>query len=473
MTDPLKMADPDNLMNYLRQLDSRLKAVERGFVNAESADQIVQDLGDQFGGRFIAVAAETEASEPTDEVFFGAFMSAVGEVFNGIRSFIGTVANGQLQAGFVEQGGIHALGGNLTIDSEGLSIYGLTLALYFEATFGGVTRRGFVGMNVPQGGTKPVFSLILTGPVAANEVSNGDFETGDLTGWTDSDSAWAVSATSPYEGSYAALHDGTLGIFGGELYQGSISCSAGDVVTVSFPNRRINGILAGKMKIEFLDGASSVLDTEYIYGATGPSWSTFSGYFLAPASTASARLTWIPGDPFNDEAIDNVEFYATDTIVEVRLADDSLTAHVNGVEHNLLGAGARKVRIFADEMSGPAGAAVEVDTAQLYNMRLQITAANAADGDEYTASFYIDAGTYDIITLGVATSANGKVDTYIDDVLVDTGQDWYSGSTTQNVKKTVSSIAMTGGEHTIKVKVNGKHASSTDYRYLPTMWLIK
>ena len=330
--EPLKrLLNPEN---YADQIDANVNPSTP--ITAEQGNEMFQDLGDQYAGRFIAPSPDSESFEPTDSGFTGAFVSGQGEVFEETRAFIGSVVDGQLQAGFVEDGGLVALGGNYIIDGDGESTFGLTLAKYFEATNAGETRRGFLGMNLPQGATVPAFSIIYTGAEAASLVTNGDFETGDLTGWTDTDSAWEASTVSPYNGTYSAFHDGTAGIFGGDLVQSGITVTAGDVVTVSFANRRAFGILAGRMKIEFIDSSSGVVSTEYIYGAASDSWQTFSGNFVAPASSATVRLTWEVGDPFNDEAIDDVMLYVTDTLQELRFEDSGLKAFSNGEEYDLL-----------------------------------------------------------------------------------------------------------------------------------------
>ena len=48
-----------------------------------------------------------------------------------------------------DYGALAALGGNLLVDGDGLSIFGLVLAQYFEATNGSETRRFYIGMTLP------------------------------------------------------------------------------------------------------------------------------------------------------------------------------------------------------------------------------------------------------------------------------------------------------------------------------------
>lgn len=466
--EPLKkLVNPDNLAD-------KIEAAITPPYNAtvESGSELFQDLGDQYAGRFIAPAPDSVDFEPTATGFTGAFVSGQGEVFGETRAFIGSVLNGQLQAGFVEAGGMYALGGDMVVDANGLSIYGLSLAQYFQAANGGETRRGYLGMNLPQGATIPAFSIIYTGAETSSIVTNGDFETGDLTGWTDTDSAWMVETDSPYDGTYCAYHDGTLGIFGGDLVQSGLTVTAGELVTLSFANRRDAGILAGRMKVEFLDSSSVVLDTEYIYGATSASWSEFTQTYLAPALTASMRISWESADPFNDECIDNILVYVTDTLQEIRLDDTGLRIFNNGVESSVTPEYPQSAVIFtAAEAITTHTTAPQANSNQIFGSYLNVTSANANDGDEYDFNFNIRGGTYSIAITGIVGTDCGKTDIYIDGVLVGSGLDWYSGAVSYNQTKSVSGVAISEGNHKLTVKVNGR--SGSDYRFLSTVISIK
>jgi hypothetical protein len=111
------------------------------------------------------------------------------------------------------------------------------------------------------------------------------------------------------------------------------------------------------------------------------------------------------------------------------------------------------------------------NTNQYFNMYTQIIAA--ANGNAFTQSFLLKAGTYTLSVLGFPNTDSGKLDWYIDDVLVASAQDWYdAGGTTYNVIKTASVTVVGSGRHVLKGVVNGKHASSTDYRVrLTSYWL--
>lgn len=91
----------------------------------------------------------------------------------------------------------------------------------------------------------------------------------------------------------------------------------------------------------------------------------------------------------------------------------------------------------------------------------------SANGDTFTHSFLLAAGTYTLSALGVTDNYIGKIDWYIDDVKVVSLQDWYSENLTLNVRKAVGGISVSGnGRHVLKGVVNGKTGS--DYFILLT-----
>lgn len=127
--------------------------------------------------------------------------------------------------------------------------------------------------------------------------------------------------------------------------------------------------------------------------------------------------------------------------------------------------------IWADELISNATQAITTGVAQPYYYYRGPAAADANDGDTYEGSFWCAAGTYTIHTLGWGFTTSPKVDYYIDNVLVSSGQDWYN---TASAEKTISSVVIaTSGYHHLLIKVNGKNASSTDYRFMTTkIWFM-
>lgn len=91
------------------------------------------------------------------------------------------------------------------------------------------------------------------------------------------------------------------------------------------------------------------------------------------------------------------------------------------------------------------------------------------DGSEWSNGFLLRPGTYTMSVLGMTQGNFGKIDFYIDDVAVVTGQDWYSAGTVQNVSKTAT-VQITGPSpyHVLRGKTNGKNASSSAFFTLLT-----
>jgi hypothetical protein len=97
----------------------------------------------------------------------------------------------------------------------------------------------------------------------------------------------------------------------------------------------------------------------------------------------------------------------------------------------------------------------------------------AADGDTFEFGVFVAAGTYSLAIRGLEGTGEGIKDWYLDDVSIDTGQDWYAGSTSY-VQKTISSIVIAdGGWHVLKCVTNGKNASATDYKAQLTEMALK
>ena len=126
----------------------------------------------------------------------------------------------------------------------------------------------------------------------------------------------------------------------------------------------------------------------------------------------------------------------------------------------------------ATVITGKALARLVVNT-HAYNV---VSYQNAsANGDTFTHGFQVGEGTYTLTVLGRHLTSAGRVDWYVDDVLVASAQDWYAGSAAPNIVKSVADIVIAeGGYHVLKGIVAGKNASSSNYRLMLTkMWLAQ
>lgn len=89
----------------------------------------------------------------------------------------------------------------------------------------------------------------------------------------------------------------------------------------------------------------------------------------------------------------------------------------------------------------------------------------ASDGDYIQWFVNLAAGTYTLTHTYTSASNRGKWDWYLDTTKLGT-IDGYSAGPVYNVVSTVTNITIAAdGNYTLKLLVNGKHASSTEYYY--------
>lgn len=109
------------------------------------------------------------------------------------------------------------------------------------------------------------------------------------------------------------------------------------------------------------------------------------------------------------------------------------------------------------------GASWVVNAGQAYNGYSAST--TPANGDTWTNGFFIRAGTYTLRFIAATVNDSGKVDLYIDNVLVSSGKDLYSAVTTFNVGFSQAGVVISSdGYHSFKVVVNGKNGASTGFQ---------
>lgn len=102
------------------------------------------------------------------------------------------------------------------------------------------------------------------------------------------------------------------------------------------------------------------------------------------------------------------------------------------------------------------------DASSLFNILSALS--SPADGDEFTNGFYLSAGTYTFVAVGLTSTDKGMIDWDVDGSSIGTGQDWYNGSTQRNQAKTIGSVVIAAdGWHVLTGTVNGKNASSSGY----------
>lgn len=111
------------------------------------------------------------------------------------------------------------------------------------------------------------------------------------------------------------------------------------------------------------------------------------------------------------------------------------------------------------------------DTTQ--NFAYQSYQNSPANGDIRDFRFFLPAGSYTLNVLTSTQNARGKVEVSIDFGSVLATWDLYSASSVFNVVQTLGITISTTGVHTLRFKVNGKNASSSNYFFAFTkFWFL-
>lgn len=116
-----------------------------------------------------------------------------------------------------------------------------------------------------------------------------------------------------------------------------------------------------------------------------------------------------------------------------------------------------------------------INTGQRYNGYSYLTGAGGVshNGDVFSQTCLLLAGTYAFAVYGVTYSTCGKIDWTLDGVSIVAGQDWYSASITPNVLKVNTGITVTGnGAHTLQGTINGKNGSGGGYDMYLTRYVL-
>jgi hypothetical protein len=197
---------------------------------------------------------------------------------------------------------------------------------------------------------------------------------------------------------------------------------------------------------------------------------TFNAGAIVVASEHNTNLDTLYND-YNGN-ITNANLSASAGIVDTKLSQITTADKVLGtVITNYF---PQCCTMWHDEMTRITGGnlTAPVETNCRYNLKAyQLSADN---GDSFSNSFFLKAGTYTFSFLGNTGAISGKINWYIDDMVtpVIVGQDWYNGSVVYNVIQTATVTVVGDGYHKLKGKVNGKNVSSAGYYIsLISYWL--
>lgn len=112
-------------------------------------------------------------------------------------------------------------------------------------------------------------------------------------------------------------------------------------------------------------------------------------------------------------------------------------------------------------LSGSAIALGAITAGQIHvHFALQNPSVN---GDTFTQSFVLAKGIYTFTAIGFTNADGGLLDWYLDNTLIASGDDFYSGAPVSNVIYTHTVTVQSNGYHVLKGVVNGKNGASTNF----------
>jgi hypothetical protein len=275
MTDPLTQYDPQSLLNKIVELESRLAAIEQGFISVGTLEEVANDT-DLYSSRFISPKVDSASSDPASVDFSGSFVAGSEQV---MADETQDAWLAKINAGIVE----------FSVGVEGIYQNRLTNGYRHIANDGTTYRRGLLGMTTLPGQTAPSFGITYADNSAETELlTNGSFETGDFTGWTAvSGATWSIQTSvfgiSAYDGEYFAYSASTEGSEKKQI----ISVTAGDFLRIQCALR------AGKIVIDFFtsaDGSGAAFEQYSIVNSDTSSFTFLEKYTEVPSGANSAAF---------------------------------------------------------------------------------------------------------------------------------------------------------------------------------------
>ena len=310
-----------------------------------------------------------------------------------------------------------------------------------------------------------VDTLDITGFTVNNSSSKlaigrfGESNTNYFDGWVDEFrfTKGTVRHTADYTPAVAAYEDViTEGILTSDRV--AVSASTDYLITTYIKNTGLAGTISAVLKWYDDPAAGSLLQTETI-GLVNTSGS-FQEYSISSESPATAEsceviLTCLSTNAYEIN-FDTISISALTVNQKLQLTDDGL-ATTNGLypTHAVMWFG------NFDIVSGTPSIGWSNNINAFFGGYF-VTTSGQDNGDSYEHTFTLKKGTYSIRTRGASGTSRGKIDFYIDGVLVIDSQDWY-GSTAELEKIETSISVATSGRHTLTLTVDGKNGSSSGY----------
>lgn len=329
-------------------------------------------------------------------------------------------------------GEVLTAGGLLKLFSGGINLLGPVGAITFEASDSYVVRSGSLGFGMVNGASTPTPYWSLTSDAAisgTNEVTNGDFETGDMTGWTASDVGFSAIESSIF-GRYRLTMTSAAGD-PRTVTSDRVAFSAGAHMAFSFVG--IKAGAEGQVLVKWYDAASggTLLRTDTmeiarvnsLITAGTKGWGRNESHLVSPASTASFEVVIdAPGSYSNKILIDSVAARVSSVLEMMVLREDGPVYSHNGVEIPIMEDGVG----FSTYASNAGEVDVYTYTVKANSLKTTGNITSWADGDVYngtgagrTARIRVYFGGTLVSDTGAVAIANGlRMSYHVDSIVV-------------------------------------------------------
>lgn len=458
-----------NFIARINQQAKTINALSRTTTQTSFLSDITNDLGDMRAGRFIALSI---GDEPTDSNACGVVIDAAGETFGDVVYNLYGLNYGSLTFGLRADDGVAVfLNGNAIIGTDGIDVTDtLKWIVRQTATNSTYTRTARIGMALPEGGgTIPCLEMSLTSPAGTELITNGDFATGDFTGWTKTTEMMGSWIIQNGNGVFAAISSACSGVLTSDRVSG-ITAGVNYLFESYAKSFAYIGTTITKVEVKWYDHASagSLIQTDLLNTVSAiapPSDSTkeqaASSALTAPTGALSFSIvaTVTGGSPESYGAF-TISASAVTVNTKLQLRDDGVYVDGTAIGGSYPRAWYSPIYLAKTSFT----CAFSAVASQWGDYVWGPTAPNANDGDEYIFYIPLAAGSYTLSFRHMGKTDRGKIDCYWDGVKQGSTTDLYASAASYNVIVTFAITNLTDGQHTLMFKVNGKNASSSDYR---------
>ncbi len=292
------------IAQQIEELPSRIK-IAANQIRITTLSEISDKLGLIQAGEF----RSGNGKEP-GYGFSGMRMAYPPFYYQGNPYVLAGVDNDSLQFGLRNSDGAGVFAGGLaTIGEDAINIDTINYIIRQIGTYAGNTRIGKLSLSVPEGSSIPSWEMSLTEDTAAPTelVTNGNFETGDFSGWnktTETDGSWSITNTTACDGSYSLMwtpsNNNSLGVLTSSRI--TISESASYIISGCIYNPIIYDSAYGKIEIKWYDDPTSgnLLRTDllsYLTTTSATGWQLYEKTVQSPISSQSMSVVITVQEP--------------------------------------------------------------------------------------------------------------------------------------------------------------------------------